>query len=378
MATENPGEVFEAIYESGTPGLAGTVAVAIHDNQNVVVFGPTTLQIVELIINGAPTGTYRANLTAPAAEGQYSINWSNDGSFDPQAGGAVEDLLVQNTVLVLPSLGAGVADSALCSAWTTVEETVACCSVQIGSDTSLAEAAVVAASEILYEASGKRYPGVCERTVRPCRTRQCLYGQQVLSRGHLVGWDGSCWGGYDCGCRPTSQVKLAGRAREIVEVVIDGVVLDPSEYYLQDGRWLIRKSPSRWPWCQTIGLPDTEAGTWSVTYSYGKAPPVIGSMAAQALACEIIKTCSTDDADCAIPKGAIRVTRQGITLERTFFMRQLSGARTAATGAKGVFWATGIPEVDYFLNTMNAAGILRRATFWSASQKNRYARSDPS
>lgn len=363
MAIEvDPAEVFEAIYESGVAGLAGVVAVAIHDNQSLVVYGPTTLQIVELIVDSEPTGTYRANLTAPAAEGHYTINWSNDGSFDPDAGGAVEDLFVADSTFDLPSLGPGVSDSILCSAWTTVEDLADCCSAAIASDTRLAEAAIVAASEILYEASGRQWAGICERTVRPCDpSGLCGCGVQVLSRGHLVGWS-DCWGGGGCGCTPVSQVKLAGHVREISEVKIDGVVIDPSGYFVERNRYLIRRNPDRWPPCQTMDLPDTEPGTFSVTYSYGKAPPVAGQLAAAALACETIKAC-TPDIECALPQGVTRVTRVGITYERTFFVRNRDGV-----------WATGIGAVDTFLNSFNPNGIPRRAVFWSPSSRGRYAR----
>lgn len=369
-------EVFEAVYEAGVVGLAGNLAVAINDNQNNNVYGPTTLQIIELTVGGNPIGTYRAMLTAPADLGQFSINWSNDGSFDPDHGGAVEDLIVGLPgSFGPPSIGLDLTDSALCNAWTTSEDVALCCNLNnVGSDTTILDWAVIEASELLYEASGRQFPGECERTVRPCRGDSCLFGIQVLSRGHLVGWTGWRWDNYECGCTPTSRVKLSGRVKEILEVRVDGVVLDPSQYFLQGKRWLIRRSPHRWPVCQTIGLPDTEPGTWSVTYSYGKNPPVIGQGAARALACEIVKSC-TPGAECLIPPGATRITRQGITFERSQFMRLRSGPRLK--GQVGVFWQTGIQEVDFFLNGINPNGIPRRATFWSPSSRNRYARPDP-
>lgn len=360
--TQEPSAVFEAIYESGEIGLVGNLAVAIHDNQSNVVFGPTTANIVELVISGQPTGTYRANLTAPATEGQYSINWSNDGSFDPNAGGGEEDLEVLNTSLTLPSLGSEIG-AVLCSGWTTTDDVLACCSAEIGSDTSYLEASIVAASELLYEASGRRFVGVCERTARPCAVDSCLCGTQVLSRGHLVFWNGECWGGYDCGCQPESKTKLAGYVREITEVKIDGIALDPSEYFVQDHKWLVRRE-GRWPSCQSMDRDDTEEGTWSVTYEYGKAPPVLGQLAAQSLACEIVKSCAPG-VECALPDGVVRITRQGITLERSFFVRDENGV-----------WATGIGPVDLFLNAFNSAGIPRRATVWSPSRRARYARTN--
>jgi hypothetical protein len=356
---------FEAVLEAGETGLLATLQVAVQDNDGNVVIGPLSTNLTELSVGGTPTGTYVWNApAAPAAEGQYSVIWSTDGTFDPDTI-TVEDLVIGPVSFSFPALGAEVADSIICSAWTTAEDVVDCCSAEIGSDTSRLEASIIAASEVLYLASGKQYPGVCTRTVRPCRTDTCSCGDQVLSRGHLISWDGSCWGGYDCGCQPTSMVKLAGRVRSITSVKIDGVTLDTSGYFVQDGRWLIRRSPDRWPRCQTIGLPDTEEGTWSVTYTYGKAPPVMGQLAAQELACEVVKAC-TPGVACALPSGVVRQVREGITIERSLFVLDENGR-----------WATGLGQVDLFLNAVNPNGIRRRGVVWSAASRGRYARPNP-
>jgi hypothetical protein len=356
---------FEAVLEAGETGLLATLQVAVEDNDGNTVLGPLATNLTELSVGGTPTGTYVWNApAAPATIGQYSVIWSTNGTFDPDTI-TVEDLLVSDTAFTLPSLGDPLTDSEICSAWTTAEDVVECCSAEIGSDTTRLELAVIAASETLYRSSGRQFPGVCTRTVRPCRTDTCFCGGQVLSRGHLVGWDGSCWGGYDCGCQPMSMVKLAGRVRSITQVTIDGAVLDPSGYFVQSRRWLIRRSPDRWPRCQSIDLPDTEEGTWSVTYTYGKAPPVYGQLAAQELACEIVKAC-TPGAACALPTGVVRQVRDGITIERSKFVRDENGV-----------WVTGLGQVDMFLNSVNPKGVSRRGVIWSAASRSRYARPNP-
>ena len=366
--TRDPGEVFEAIYEAGESGLAGNLAVAIHDNQSNVVYGPTILQIVELIVDGQPTGTYRANLTAPDAEGTYSINWSNDGSFDPQAGGGEEDLFVEDSTMDLPSLG-GAISAILCNTWTSTEEMILCCDfAEFDSSGELADASVVAASEALYLASGKQYPGICglDEPFRPCATNNCGCGYQVLSRGHLVGWRDDCWGGYNCGCRATSRVKLAGYVQEIVQVKIDGIVIDPSEYFVYEHMWLTRKNGGRWPSCQSMDVEHTEEGSFSVDYTFGKAPPVLGQIAAMELACEISKAC-TPGAECALPNGVVRIVRQSITIERNALLRD------PRTGV----WQTGMGNVDLFLNTVNPHGLTRSGVGWSAVSGSRFARPGP-
>ena len=69
---------FEAIVEIGISGLVGSLEVQIQDNIGNVVFGPTAANIIE---SPAGSGFYQGVLTAPAALGQYSIAWSDDGTF---------------------------------------------------------------------------------------------------------------------------------------------------------------------------------------------------------------------------------------------------------------------------------------------------------
>lgn len=363
---------FEAVFESGVTGLVPGVEVAIIDNVGTIVSAPTGVGITEEIVGGVPTGVYSVTLTAPADAGQFTIVWSRDGSFDPDTV-SVEDLVVTLVGVPLPPIGVppeGYADGP-CSLWADVDAVSACCNLPSTTGTmpevdpfvliAQLTAALTASSQLLYEASGRRYAGTCQRVVRPCQIDACMCGVQVLSRGHLVGWDGDCWGGYNCGCRPLSRVKLAGIVRSIVQVKIDGIVVNPSEYRVDEGRWLVRKNGSHWPSCQALELDDTEPGTFSVTYTYGRTPSEMAQQAATQLACEVYKSCA--GLECSLPTGVTRVTRQGVTIERSFLQRDPNGV-----------WRSGLALVDLFLNTVNPHGIRRRATFWSASRAGRYAR----
>lgn len=350
---------FEAVLESGSSGLVGTIEVKIMDNDGVNVVGPSPANITE----DGTSGIYIWNApAAPGTLGQYTIVWSLDGTFNDDTV-AVEDLVVvaasAGALPPIPAPAEGGLPSGPCSAWTTNEAVATCCGLE---DPDILDAQVAAASELLYEASGRRFSGLCQRTVRPCRSDDCGCGYQVLSRGHLVGWTGDCWGGYHCGCRADSRVKLAGQVRAIVEVMIDGVVVDPSEYFVREQTYLVRKNGARWPSCQSTDVDDDAAGAFAVTYTYGQTPPVVGQQAARELACEIYKACIGSE-DCRLPTGATRITRSGITIERQFF----------SVDADGV-WRTGLPLVDLFLNRYNPHGLPRRATFWSASSRVRYAR----
>ena len=341
---------FEAVYESGLIGLVPGVEVAIIDNVGNTFLAATGVGIVEQTIDGNPdTGIYAVTLTAPPTAGQYTLIWSSDGSFDDFTV-TVEGLDVIQVGNIIPAPGMPTTQGGPCSMWANVEDISDCCNLPDTFDPAADAAALlssmVAASEVLYFASGKQYAGSCERTVRACENDTCPCCQ-VLSRGHIVlPWSGFDWG--ICTCSSQWRLKLAGYATEIVEVDINGSIVDPSEYELEEHRWLVRVDGTVWP-CQTL-----------VTYIYGKTPPEFGRLAALALACEVFKSCSGSD-DCALPTGVTRVTRQGITIERTFLQRDQHGV-----------WRTGIAAVDLFLNMVNPAGLSRRGTVWSPSA--RYAR----
>jgi hypothetical protein len=259
-----------------------------------------------------------------------------------------------------------------CTGWVSAEEVASCCSVEVGSDFDLFEQAAATASQILYELSARQFPGLCERTVRPCEKRSC--GFQVLSRGHVIDWNGcwagDCWQPALCDCQPVSQVVLPNYpVREIVEVKIDGVVLAPSEYRLDRWNVLTRLASSDgtrqlWPSCQRLDLADDEVGTFSIRYLHGANPPQAGVSAAAQLACEIYKACPGNQGvggECLLPSGTVRVTRQGVTIERARF---LSWAFSRERG-----WVTGLPLVDLFLGTYNPLGKRRRPAIWSPDHR---------
>jgi hypothetical protein len=157
--------------------------------------------------------------------------------------------------------------------------------------------------------------------------------------------------------------------------LIDGVAVDPETYRLDERRFLSRVPDPlepdvhlRWPACQAMGLPDTEEGTFSVTYRYGQDPPPLGIHAAAQLGCELYKACAGET--CALPTGTTRINRQGITIERLAFTSWGFISRNQRGVAPG--WRTGLPLVDAFLNTYNRPGLLRRPVLWAPGRA--YAR----
>jgi hypothetical protein len=366
--TQEPSASFEATYDAGTSGLAGTLAVAIHDNLGSVVSGPTTVDISEIVVSGQATAIYSAVLTAPATEGQYLIVWSNDGSFDPNTG-ASEDLTVSASILGLSPLPPLTSDpSALgppCSAWTSRAAVAACCEGFSDDTTEAQDAAIRAATEILYAVSNGLYSGECGPvTVRPCNQGCGCWGPWAL--GMDYSWDPTRgrWAcdTHVCGCAPTSDVVLAGvPIREITEVLIDGVPLDPDEYALMEPNRLVRMrdiaEPHRrlvWPGCQIMDLPETEEGTFAISYTYGADPPQAGRTAAAYLACEIWRGCGGGSGECALPDDVTRVIRQGITIETTPIV--------AAALRSG---STGVQAIDSFVGGFATEKVVGRSSVWS-------------
>lgn len=268
-----------------------------------------------------------------------------------------------------------------CSDWLTGGDVMACCGVEDCDNPSLFDQAAAEAQGLLFELSARQFAGLCERVVRPCRTR-CGCDFQVLSRGYVVApawywWQSSWWyQGIPCGCRPLSTVRLAGHpVQEILEVKIDGAVVDPLTYRLDRKRNLVRvRDPAapdvmlRWPACQMMDLDDTEPGTFSVTYTYGKEPPLAAVNAAAELACELYKSCSGQA--CALPRGVTRTTRQGVTVEKPAFVTW--GFQTGKSRGLPRGWRTGLPVTDAFLNSMNPSGLMRQPVFWSAAPALQY------
>lgn len=258
----------------------------------------------------------------------------------------------------------------LCTPWITGDDVADCCSVETSSG-AIFDSVAEQASDLLFEISGRQFPGECSKTVRPS-CDPCWCGYQVLSRGHVIGpWDygyplvGLC---DNClvACSP-SLVKLSGYpVTAITEVLLDGVILAPTEYRLHNSRYAMRLNDAHWPWSQDLTLADTEDNTWSISYTYGAAPPAMGIAAAGQLGCELYKACSGEA--CALPVGTTRVNRQGVTIERLAFVSWgFTSPRYARSRPSG--WNTGLSLVDAFLNSVNGSGLQRRPVFYSPGRR---------
>lgn len=254
-------------------------------------------------------------------------------------------------------------------AWITAEDVLKW-QPQVSTDPDelpLLELAAQVAGGLMFELSGRQFPGEAEKVVRPARQDCGCFGT-VSSGIGIWAWSGASPYGWawtnECGdrlgCSPMSKVRLSGYpVTEIVEVKIDGVVLAASGYRLDNRRDLIRMAdpgpPAQdqfWPSCQNMSLNDDQPGTFAITYKWGIGPSESGKAAACQLACELYA--SFNGKETKLPSGVSQVVRQGITIDRV--------VPTADLLREGT---TGLELVDFFIAEANPTKARRRSAVWS-------------
>lgn len=208
------------------------------------------------------------------------------------------------------------------------------------------------ASLIMWAATGRRY-GLCEITVRPCgRTRTSkmpLWGWGSYWLGGVwypyIGQDGlwrNCGCHGFCNCRPQCEAYLPGPVNSITEVILDGEVLDATNYEVQDHSWLVRVDGECWPECPDMAADEA----FEVTYLRGEAIPPALSDAAGTVACEFAKACSGQE--CRLPGRLQFITRQGVTAQMVDVDRLMDRN------------LTGLLEVDQVIAALNPNGLHSR------------------
>lgn len=274
-----------------------------------------------------------------------------------------------------------------CGPWITSADVLACCAgladppheVQL-------QNAIDFATGVLFRLSGRQYPGLCSRTVRPCFGDGCGCGNPGWLQWPQGGWsywvwdqaaagwafpslpyriDGEWWNMGSCcaGECALPSVLLPAPVASITEVVIDGEVLDPSAYAVEQHRRLVRLDGNDWPCTQDRRRSSgayanddppsvndgSRDGTWQITYSYGRVPDQSGLTAVSRFACEVAKfLCNADD--CVLPQRLRTIVREGVSMDFADPLVFLDeGGRV------------GIYEVDLWLNSVNPGKLARRS-----------------
>lgn len=227
--------------------------------------------------------------------------------------------------------------------------------------------AVSYASTVVWALTGRQF-GFTLVKLRPCRTwrRDTPYpdgwlswpGTQPPPLGASSSGGGSYWFaagcgacGDACGCTYGAELNLPSPVHAITEVKVDGIVLDPSAYRVDDHHRLMRLDGYTWPRTNNLLAADSQVGTWTVTAQYGTSIPDGASLAVGELACEFIKAMHGED--CRLPRTVTSLARQGVTI---------SMPDLAAGFAKG---ATGLYLVDLFIATWNPKHLRARSRVYS-------------
>lgn len=379
MIQAQSGQPFQAILENAPPNQAGVFGFTIYDTTNAIVTARTIAGINEIPAAGA--GDYAIEATAPTVAGttNFRVIWDNGSGRTI----GIEELVVTTFVPPLTPAPAGASPTnGPCAPW--IDETDLAAQPYImqaiaklnasvtpldpGQIATILTDSAAGASEVLYEMSGRIFTGGCG----PVTVRPVSRPADVDSWGARAGWVSS-WGicswGWSTGgqvshfgCSNPPQVDLgAYPVIGVSQVLIDGVVIPPDEYRLDDFKMLTRIRPTisanpteRWGWptCQDLSLPDTEIGTFSVTYTFGQAPPRLGIIACRKMA-EMLALPQLGDTS-KYPQRLTSITRQGV-----------SAMAADIIDVMGKSGSSGIYEVDTFIKSVNPQRLQRQARVWS-------------
>lgn len=234
---------------------------------------------------------------------------------------------------------------------------------------SIIDSAILSASQLVWAMTGRQF-GCCEATIRPCRKAcadDCCIPSDFGDVSHPwypVHQANGTWTNLSCACTDQcscvnlSEVNLPTPICSISQVVIDGIVIDPATYRVDNFRKLVRLGSATWPTCNDLTKPDTEVGTWSVTLIYGTPVPELAKLAASEMACEIIKSCVGKP--CKLPQRLQSISRQGVSATFLDPMDFLD---------KGL---TGLYFVDLAARTFNPNRLMRRPRVFSPESLNKW------
>lgn len=202
-------------------------------------------------------------------------------------------------------------------------------------------AAVRAASDWLYVATGRRFPGCGTARVHPLPD-----GWADADPTGLREVSGTA-GSWTVPVRPRTIAGLPAIHLGVEPIMSASVVVDGAPFTafrIVDRRWLVRTDGLAWPSTNDLSQ-DSGPGTWTVEVTYGRNPPPLGQRACEQLACRILAVLAGEA--CEIPANAVSVTREGLTI-------QLDDTRK-----------TGLWLVDRFVAAYNPAGLARAGSAWS-------------
>lgn len=239
-----------------------------------------------------------------------------------------------------------------CPSWSTLDPDVQARSIRL-------------ATKVIWAATGRRY-GVCDAVIRPCGTdRRC---GECGSWDFFGGWmrplllDGlwrNCLCGCECTCAPHCQITLPGWVDTVTQVMVNGVIIAPSSWRVDNHTWLVRTDGDCWPRCQDYNVDSPADGTMVVSYGVGQPVPEDILDITAMLACEFAKACAADKG-CRLPGRLQTLTRQGITVSNVDIDTVLK------------YGLTGITEIDMVIMADNPYGLKQKNFLYSYDTAPRF------
>ena len=199
-------------------------------------------------------------------------------------------------------------------------------------------------SDILYVLSNGRVTGVCERKVWPFRTGV------LCGPGGLFGYGRQNWIDFDS----VDSIPLRGPNTEIIEITIDGLLIDPSEYGLLNGNKLFRRSGS-WPSDNDITKDDSEEGTFTITYRFGDPIGLSTTRAGIELVCQMV---ISPTSSLSRLRGIVSANVQGVSVQLDDEVRSMGLPEVAKFldiygGPTRAVWS---PELDHGWRLLDVTG----------------------
>lgn len=192
--------------------------------------------------------------------------------------------------------------------------------------------------------------GGCPVTVRPCQK-----GTSCVSDGswfNPANWAGKWYNSSCQGCETACEIVLPAPVGEVYEIKVDGIALDLDDFRLDNSNILVWQGQGDcpFPFNQNLNLPDTDVGTFSITYLNAYPVDSTGAVAAAYLALEFAKACKPKG-KCSLPRGVTNVVRNGISFDVQV----------------GLFpdGTTNIDVVDAFIRQWNPEGRKMATKVWS-------------
>lgn len=232
-------------------------------------------------------------------------------------------------------------------AYTTAADLLTHCkraqSAQLDETDDRLEDAILQASEIVYNLTGRQFLDTQTAIVRPALMCAC---------------------GYACSCSPNRVNLGLWPITALLSVRYDGAYQSVSEFHIDDYRYLVRNDGTVFPenrWVNQAAVTGSaddnvsDGYVFEVMVEYGTQAPRLVRRATRDLACKLLEDCLCEDGDCGeLSDRVTSVSRQGVTfsmVDPLEFTKRAGG--------------TGIYSVDLAIQTFNPTKMQSPAFVWT-------------